>query len=362
MTKADDRRLARMRLASQRISSSELSSVAEVVRWMTAMQAQDLAGAKWSIGLRLPGSVESDIDAALAEGTIVRSWPMRGTLHVVAPEDLRWMLGLTSERLIKGATERRAALELTHAQLERAREAVIGALTGGRILTRDEIYAVFDRAGVSPTGQRGYHALWYLSQSGTLCFGPPDEKQQTFVLFDEWIAESRTLDRDEALGELATRYFRSHGPATIRDFAWWSSTTLGDARIGLAIARDALTCFDRDGESYYCAADATREPGPDGLRLLPGFDEFLLGYQDRRPQLAPRNAQRVVPGGNGMFLSTIVRDGEVIGTWKRTLSSRGVTLRARPFTASSDRLKRGFERAGRRYARFLERKPAFPAA
>ena len=362
MTSAEDRRLVRMRLAAQRISSSEFTGVAEVVRWMTAMQAQDFAGAKWSIGLRLPGSVESEIDAAFAEGTIVRSWPMRGTLHVVAPEDLRWMLGLTSERLIKGATARRAALGLTHDQLERAREAATAALTGGKVLTRDEMYAVFDRAGVPPTGQRGYHALWYLSQSGTLCFGPPNEKQQTFVLFDEWIADSRTLDRDEALGEFVVRYFRSHGPATIRDFAWWSSTTLTDARIGLAIARESLASSDRDGESYYWAVDAAREPGPDGIRLLPGFDEFLLGYQDRRPQLTPQHAERIVPGGNGMFLPTIVRDGEVIGTWRRAVSPRGIALVAGPFTASSDRLKRGFERAGRQYARFLERKPTFATA
>ena len=361
MIGAADRRLVRMRLASQRISSSEFTSAADVVRWMTAMQAQDFAGAKWSIGLRLPGSVESDIDAALADGTIVRSWPMRGTLHVVAPEDLRWMLGLTSERLIQGARSRQAALDLTSAQLERAREAAIEALTGGQVLTRDEMYGVFDRAGVAPVGQRGYHALWYLSQSGTLCFGPPNGKQQTFVLFDEWIGESRTLDRDEALGEFVTRYFRSHGPATIRDFAWWSSTTLGEARRGLAIAGDSLASFERDGENYHFAAEAA-EPGADGIRLLPGFDEFLLGYQDRRPQLAPRHAQAIVPGNNGMFLPTIVRDGEVVGTWKRTLSSRGTTLVSGPFAASSDRLRRGFERAGRQYAHFLEKEPAFAPA
>lgn len=353
-SKQADKQLMRMRLASQRISASELGSVAEVVRWMTAMQAQDFAGAKWSVGLRLPNSTESDIDAAIAEGTIVRSWPMRGTLHLVAPEDLGWMLSLTTERLIRGAAARRAALGLTEPQLEAVREAAIGALSGGIALTRDELHAVFERAGEPTTGQRGYHMLWYLSQTGTLCFGPPSEKQQTFVLFEEWIRHSRTLDRAEALGEFVARYFCSHGPATIRDFAWWSSLTLTEARVGLAIAQESLASFDRDGERYYFAEENGPEPGPDGIRLLPGFDEYLLGYQDRRPQLAAQHAERIVPGSNGMFMPTIVRDGEVIGTWKRTVSRRGVALAAGPFTALSERSRLGFERAGTKYARFLE--------
>ena len=356
MDRVDARRLVRMRLVSQRISASEFTTVAEVVRWMTAMQAQDFASAQWSVGLRLPGSTQSVVNAALIDGTIVRSWPMRGTLHFVAPEDLGWILGLTSERLIKGAAARRAALGLTEELLEATRAAVIEALTGGVVLTRDEMYAVFERAGVSPGGQRGYHVLWYLSQSGTLCFGPPDKKQQTFVLFDEWIRDQRELERDEALGEFALRYFRSHGPATIRDFAWWSSTTLTAARIGLAIAGDSLSRFERDGESYYCSADAVRDPAPDGVRALPGFDEYLLGYQDRRPQLAEEHSQAIIPGGNGVFLRTIVRDGTVVGTWKRTLSSRGVSITAQPFSSMNGRLENGFARAGNDYARFLSMK------
>src|SRR5690606_24193635 len=149
-----DRRIVRLRLAAQRISSSEFTSVAEVVRWMTAMQAQDLPGALWSVGLRLPGSTEADVDAALRDGSIVRSWPMRGTLHLVAPEDLRWMLSLTTERLVRLAAARRAALELDERRLELARDATTDALAGGRALRRDAMYDVFARAGIRAEGQR----------------------------------------------------------------------------------------------------------------------------------------------------------------------------------------------------------------
>lgn len=363
--RAADRRLVRQRLGAQRISSSDLGSVPEVVRWMTALQAQDLPGAKWSIGLRLPGSVEAEVDAALAEGTIVRSWPMRGTLHLVAPEDLRWMLSLTTERLVKGARARRAALELDEAALEAAREAALAALEGGRVLGREAMYAVFERAGIRPDGQRGYHLLWYLSQTGTLCFGPPDGGRQTFALLEEWVSTSRTLEREEALGEFVLRYFRSHGPASIRDFSWWSSTSLGEARSGLAVARKELSSIEHEGETLYLAADADPEPGRDGIRALPGFDEYLLGYRDRAPQLSAGHAGRIVPGGNGMFRSTVVSDGLVVGTWARTPRAGGILIEAEHFATPSATAQRGFARASAAYARFLGtpilKRPALPA-
>lgn len=354
--RAADRRIVRRRLAAQRINSSEFTSAPEVVRWMTAMQAQDLPGALWSVGLRLPGSTAEAVEDALRDGSIVRSWPMRGTLHLVAPEDLGWMLSLTTERLVKLSAARRTALELDDHQLERARAAAVEALSGGHALRREAMHELFAKVGVRPDGQRGYHVLWYLAQTGTLCFGPPDGKQQTFALSSEWISSPRDLARDEALGEFALRYFRSHGPASIRDFAWWASLTLRDARIGLAVARDGLEAIDRDGDTLYAAAGAEPGPARDGIRMLPGFDEFLLGYQDRTPQLAPEHVQRIVPGKNGMFMPTIVHDGEVIGIWKRTLSSRDVALTTEVFSASNDRVTIGVERAARRYAGYLGRR------
>ncbi|TBN57001.1 winged helix DNA-binding domain-containing protein [Glaciihabitans arcticus] len=308
-----------LRLTAQWIGApQEGASAADVIRHMTAMQAQDFAGAKWSVGLRAPGLTDADVEQALANAEIVRSWPMRGTLHLVAPEDLGWMLQLTTPRLIRGARLRREQLGLAEADIERARDVARQALSGGRVLTRDAIHNLWNEHGIETTGQRGYHLLWSLSQTGTLVFGPVQGKVQTFVLLDEWVTQPKRLEGDEALGEWAARYFASHGPATVRDFAWWASLTLGEARRGVAVAKPRE--LEVDGTTYYLAEhlEPTR-----GTFLLPGFDEYLLGYQDRSAPLAAEHAPAVVPGNNGIFQPTIVKNGEIVGLWKKPLGTRG---------------------------------------
>ncbi|MBX3092730.1 MAG: AlkZ family DNA glycosylase [Cryobacterium sp.] len=355
MTSRSDRSIVRARLAAQGISVPSSATPADIVRRAMAMQGQDLASVTWSIGLRNPALSVRDVEHAFLEGSIVRSWPMRGTLHVVAPEDLRWMLGLTRDRLVRGSLARRAALGLREADLETARGAARDALTGGTALSRKDIYRCFDAAGVSTEGQRGYHTLWYLAQTGTLCIGPPSGREQTFALLDEWVTSNRDLEGDEALGELAVRYFRGHGPASIRDFAWWSSLTLTDARRGLARARDELDSRDRDGELLYFAHGQVGDGPRDGIRLLPGFDEYILGYQSRTPQLSTSDAGEIVPGGNGVFRGTIVEDGIVVGTWKRAASRGSAVVESRTFSAPSSRLRDGIARETARYASFFDR-------
>lgn len=316
------------------------------------MQGQDLAGVLWSIGARWPGSTAADVERAFSDGVIVRSWPMRGTLHVVVAEDLRWMLELTRMRILRRSLARGKALGITDDHLDTARDAASEALSGGQRLSRDELYRAFEDAGVETTGQRGYHLLWNLAQNGVICLGPWIHGRQSFVLLDEWIGRSRSLDREEALGEFAQRYFSSHGPATVRDFAWWSSLTLTDARVGTAIAEPNLERMTRDDDEYFFNGEVAGERR-DRVRLLPGFDEYLLGYQVRSPQLAPGHSERIVPGGNGVFFSTIVHDGEVVGTWNRTTTARRVSLTTQRFSQGSSRIDDGIARAAAEYARFL---------
>jgi hypothetical protein len=339
------RQLASLRLSAQWIGAPRPgATAADVVRRMTAMQAQDFGGVKWSIGLRAPGLTDAEVERALAAGEIVRSWPMRGTLHVVAPEDLGWMLQLTTPRLLRGVAKRREQLELDDATVERAREIAIANLEGGRILSREGIQQLWNAHGIATTGQRGYHLLWSLSQTGTLVFGPVDGKQQSFVLLDEWVTAPRRLEGDEALGEWAARYFASHGPATERDFAWWASLTLGEVRRGIAVAKpDTL---EMDGTTYYY--DAATEPAANAVHLLPGFDEYLLGYQDRSAPLAAEHAQAIVPGNNGVFLPTIVANGEVVGLWKRHARARRTELELSAFGSTTS-----MGRAAKRYGAFL---------
>ncbi|SCG69532.1 Winged helix DNA-binding domain-containing protein [Micromonospora halophytica] len=328
------------------------STVAGVVQWFGAMQAQDVASGMWSLGVRLPGATAADVHEALERREALRTWPMRGTVHLVPPRDARWMLAVTGVRALAGVQARRAALGLTEAEVDRAADVLGTALAGGGRLTRAECLATLAAAGIGTTGQRGYHLLWYASQRGVTCIAPHVGTEQTFALLDEWAPDPHRPERDEALGILALRYFRSHGPSTRQDFAGWTGLTAADARRGIAVAGDGLATV-RVGETEAvldpALLDAPRQPLDDVL-TPPGFDEYLLGYKDRALMLDPAHKQAVIPGGNGVFQSTVVRAGRVVGTWKRTLGKTRVTVTVHPL-ADVDRAP--VEAALTGYARFV---------
>lgn len=351
---AGHRRVRELRLIAQRIATPAGATPAETVRCMLALQAQDFPGVKWSVGLRQRGGTEAAVEAACDAGEIVRSWPMRGTLHLVAAEDLPWMLRLTTPRSVASAGARRAYLGIADLDVERARDIAVAALTGGGIRRREALLAAIEAGGVSTRGQRGYHLLWYLAQTGTLVLGPADGRQQTFVLLDEWVRHPRRLEYDEALGELARRYFASHGPATAKDLARWSGLTLAEVRTGIHVAGSSLAQLEVDGNSYHLAPDTLdAAPRAAPVRLLPGFDEYVLGYQGRTAILAPEHSQAIVPGGNGMFKATIVVDGEVVGTWRHTIKARETVVDAAPFEPLTRPVRAGLREAVEAYGAFL---------
>lgn len=335
MTTARD--LALLRLVAQRVAGPPPASAAEAVRLLTCVQGQDLPGALTSVALRTAQRTRAGVEAALDAGEVVRSWPMRSTLHLVPAEDLHWLLELCGPRVLAGAARRRAVLGLTEADTEQARELVTAALTGGRRCSRKELLAALADGGVATTGQRGYHLLWYLSQTGTLCLGPMDGGEQAFVLLDEWVPTPRRLDRDAALAELALRYFHGHGPATVADLARWAGLPMGDVRAGVAAVRDRLAAVEVDGREHLAAPEtadllAEHRAQAAGLFLLPGFDEFVLGYADRSCAVPPEFADRIVPGGNGVFRPTVVHRGRVLGTWGWQGRGAKRTVAATPFT------------------------------
>ena len=279
---------------------------------------------------------------------------MRGTLHFVPAVDARWMLELLTPRIQKGAAGRHKQLELDDATFRRSRTLIAKAHTREPILTRKAIFDVLEQGGVPTTGQRGIHIVRQLSMERTLCHGPHGDKQPTFVQFDEWLPDSRPLDRDDALRTVAQRFFTGHGPATLRDLVWWAGLTVADAKIGLHLAQSSLERITGGGAEMWMAADrpATDIAAP-RAHLLPGFDEYLLGYTDRSAALAPRFADRVVPGANGVFLSTLVLDAQVRGTWRRNASAKVVKLDALPFTRLSAADKKVFRDPAERYAAYL---------
>jgi hypothetical protein len=353
LSASDRRALGALRLTALGIAAPASGDASTIVRRLLALQAQDFAGAKWSIGLRGAGLTEADVDGAIARGEIVRSWPMRGTLHFTAPEDLRWMLAIAHERQGTWAAKRRGDLAISDDELERAAQVAVDELSGGRIARRDDLLAAFVAGGVPVDGQRAYHLLWNLGHRSLILFGPPDGKQPTFALLEEWITTHRDLERDEALAEFALRYFTGHGPATVRDFAWWASITLGQARIGLALVADRLEVRRFGDDDYWSAPGLV--PAANGVHLLPGFDEYLLGYQDRSPVLAAEFADRIVPGNNGVFQPTIVVNTPVTGTWHRKDSAKQTAVELEWFMPPTARASEGVDRAAARFGRYLER-------
>lgn len=328
-----DKQIAAMRLRSQSIAPARFASPVEAVRWMGALQGQDAHQSPWAIGVRTLAATQADVEQGYARGEIVRGWPVRGTMHVVAAEDIGWMTALAAERRIAGDARRMRQLELTHAEIDAAGELLEAALVERSPLTRPEIMTLWQEAGIVTEGQRGYHMLWHLAQRGLICIGPMIEKQQSFALLRDWVPNPRDLSGDQALGELVLRYFASRGPATLHDFVTWSGLTLAEAKVGLTVSSDKVERWEHAGAEYWLGehGHAASDESAAALHLLPGFDEYLLGYRERSAVLAPQQADKVVPGGNGIFLPFVVANGEVVATWKRTLRRKDVTINVAPF-------------------------------
>ena len=345
---ADRRRLTSLRLSALGIAQPSAASPVEAVRHLLALQGQDYAGALWSIGLRTPGATAAEVEAAHHRGDVVRSWPFRSTLHLVAAEDLGWMLALTADREHAASAGRHRQLGLEPADFERAEHITRDRLHGGARLERRELLAAIDDGGVAIEGQRGAHLLVRLAQSGVavLC------GQNTWTLLDDHVRMPRHLDREAALSEIARRYLTARGPATERDLAWWTGLKLTDARAAIATVADEFDRLNLDGVTYHLPPGL--EEAPDGVHVLPGFDEYLLGYTDRSAPLAGRHLSTVVPGSNGMFLSTIVANGEIVGTWRRTKKATSIHIEVQPFDPLTATTMKRFRRAATTYGEFLE--------
>jgi len=323
-------------------------SVQNIVQWFGAMQAQDHASGLWSLGLRIPGSTEADVLAAIERKEALRTWPMRGTVHLVPPRDAKWMLELMGVRPLAGSAKRRELLGLTEAVVELAVDTLRSSLSGDKRLTRAECIGELNEAGIATASQVGYHLLWYASQKGVTCIGPYQGKEQTFVLLDEYVPDAHRPQREEALGIVALRYVRGHGPVTVTELARWTGLGMRDSRAGIAAAGASITQVDTDDGPMLVAVEALEDTSAvaAGQFTLPGFDEYMLGYGDRSLILDPAGFQEVVPGNNGVFRATLVRSGHVVGTWKRTLRAKSCVVDAVPLGSGQGKRISATDRAG----------------
>ncbi|RED65528.1 winged helix DNA-binding domain-containing protein [Cohnella lupini] len=347
--------IALRRLIHQGIASRKLETPEQVVKKLGAMQAQDYHQALWAIGTRLPSATVSEIERSIEDRKILLTWPMRGTIHFVLSEDARWMLKLTASRILAQSKRRQEQLGLDERTIERSRRIFHDALQGDKRISRPVLMQLLEDEGIGTANQRGYHLLWYLSQTAFICQGPREGKQQTFVLLDEWVPRGKELPMDEALASLAESYYGGHGPATVHDFAWWAGITLADARRGVEAVKSRLVSEKANGAEYWSSESETAGAAPNvtSVYLLPGFDEYLLGYKDRGAVLREEYAPRITPGNNGIFMPTIVIDGQVVGLWKRTVKKKGIDIELNLFEPLDER-KPDILVAAERYCRFME--------
>jgi hypothetical protein len=329
------------RLVSQGIvAPARLEQPADVVRRLGAVQAQDYNQSLWAIGARLRAGTAALVERAIEERRILRTWLLRGTIHYALPEDVRWLLAVAAPRLATAEARRCHQLGLTEAHFERAARVLREALAGDRRLSRPEVMRLLEDAGIETGGQRGYHVLVRLAREALICLGPLQGRQQTFVLLDDWAprARSRDLSHDEALALLAARFAGGRGPVREEDYARWAGIALGEARRGLSAA-EGLAARTFDGVEYRLASARSSAAVPRAGRkrayLLAGFDEYLLGYKHRDDVLAPDHAGRIAPGANGVFRPLIVVDGQIAGTWARSVRAGTLTLTLHPFAPSA---------------------------
>jgi hypothetical protein len=349
MTSVD---IVRQRLHNQHLTWQTFEKPGAIVEWMAALQGQDYAGAKWSVGLRLPGSMDADIEQAISDRRILRTWVMRGTLHFVAATDMRWLVALIAPRVRAGNARRYKQLELDDKTLAQSNDVIAKALQDDddKGLTRKELFKILEANNISTKGQRGVYMLQRASLDNLMCQGVMQGRESVFMT----PPKGKTMAHDEAAAELAKRYFSSRGPATLKDFTWWSGLAAADARAGLEAVKAGLVEEKINGQSYWRSPPSlTAKDRKSFAYLLPGFDEYLLGYTDRSDVLDPKHAKKVLPGG-GIFSSTIVVDGRVVGTWKRTVKKSAIVITPAPFDRMTTSERDALDSATERYGEFLD--------
>jgi hypothetical protein len=343
--------LRRLRLHHQWLVRPAVRRPEEIVAHFGAVQSQDFAMAKWALALRSVNLTEAQVAAAFDAGAILRTHVLRPTWHFVAPADIRWMLQLTGPRVraLLLANDRLQGIDA--ALLRRSRVVIERAFSAGAHLTRDELNAAFARHRITIAGPGLANVMIHAELDALVCSGPRRGKHSTYALFDERVPATQALDRDAARAELTRRYFQSHGPATARDFSWWSGLTLTDARAGIASLGRELACVAWDGSEYHYPAGSEPATVRDAW-LLPNYDEFTVGYADRSLLIGPGFPKARNARADPIFTNVIVINGLIAGTWQRTLTATEAKVSLSPFTPFAAAARNAVASASDRFRAF----------
>ncbi len=345
-------RLFQERLRIQHISGAPLRRVLDVVSWLTAVQSQDYAGAKWSIGQRLRNGTDAEIDQAFNSGSILRTHILRPTWHFVAPADIRWMLQVTAPHVIALNGYQYRKLELDASVFARTRKIITQALQGEKHLTRAELAVILREAGIVARNERLAAIVMQAELEGLVCSGALRGKQHTYALLEERVPPAPPLTADEALAELTHRFFLGHAPATLKQFIWWSGLSTAKAKAGLALVRSQLLEELIDGDSWF--RTTRTKPMSPGMTayLLPEYDEVLVGTRDMPLPDLPRSKH--VRTWRDVFLRPLVIEGRRAGTWKRTFEKGAAQLELNLFASLSRAQMAAVQKVAERFGRFLE--------
>jgi hypothetical protein len=320
------------------------------VAWLGAVQAQEFGPSKWGLGLRLPESTtDKDLDKAFDAGRILRTHVMRPTWHFVTASDIRWMLELTAPRVLPMVSRYCRKFGFDGPACTRAASIFERALDG-QSLTRGELSTQLERAGMRAKGITLAMLSIYAELEGVICSGPRRGKDQTYAQLAVRAPKARRLSRDEALAELTSRFFRSHGPATMRDFVWWSGLNTTDTKRGLEMNRATSEAID--GLTYWTVGEVSRPARASAsVHLLPIYDEYLVSYRDREAVPHGPTLVKSGPRGSVTFQHALVIDGQVAGTWRMTKAGPGIDVYPLRKLTKAERTQ--IEEAAERYSRFV---------
>jgi hypothetical protein len=347
--------IARERLWNQGLTRLKFKEPAQVVRALGAVQAQDYAGARWALGLRLPDVTDPVIEQAFNNGAILRTHVMRPTWHFVAPEDIRWMLELTAPRVNAASAYMYRQLKLDDALFKRSNATIAKALQGGKQLTRAELALKLESAGinVSDSMRLGY-IVSRAELDAVVCSGGRRGKQFTYALLEERAPKAKILKHEEALALLTERYFATRGPATLQDFVWWSGLTMADAKKGIKLVNAKFKQGDIEGQVYWFPEQAAPPMKKTPVaHLLPNYDEYFIGFKDRSAiSYAMRKAK--LDGQNpALLVHILIMNGQVVGGWRRTLKKDAVIVELSVLTKLTKAERDALVAATDRFGRFL---------
>ena len=347
--------ISNIRIISQKIAATEFKTANEAVGWMGAIQAQDYSMAKWAIGIRSLDSTDEKIEASLDKGEIIRTHLMRPTLHFVSAEDIYWILELTAPQIKSSLKSRHKELELSESIFTKSSRIIEKALSNGLCLTREELAKEFNKARIKTDSNRLSHLLSRSELDGLVCNGPRKNGKHTYALLHERVPDKKIFPRDVSLFELAKRYFTSHCPATLQDFAWWSGLSGKEARRAMDSVKSGFITEIIGSEKYlFPNSSPVNNYDKTSVYLLPAFDEFLISYQDRSASLSSAYNKEAV-SSNGIFNPVIVVNGQVTGLWKRSIKKNQVIINLILFQPHNKTLRNLIEKNAYAFGYFLNK-------